>query len=139
MREGYGISCAAVQELAASGVSLIVTVDNGIAALQEVALAKELGVDVVVTDHHTPGEQLPDAVAVVNPHRKDCPSEFKAFAGVGVAFQLVCALEGDCDSVLHSYADLLAVGTLADAWNIKINCSGNAIQIIIDAGTTFNK
>lgn len=114
MREGYGISCAAVQELAASGVSLIVTVDNGIAALQEVALAKELGVDVVITDHHTPGEQLPDAVAVVNPHRKDCPSEFKAFAGVGVAFQLVCALEGDCDSVLHSYADLLAIGTLAD-------------------------
>ena len=114
MREGYGISCAAVRELAESGVRLIVTVDNGIAALQEVALAKELGVDVVITDHHTPGEQLPDAVAVVNPHRKDCPSEFKAFAGVGVAFQLVCALEGDCDAVLHSYADLLAIGTLAD-------------------------
>ncbi|MGN0520092.1 MAG: single-stranded-DNA-specific exonuclease RecJ [Candidatus Fimenecus sp.] len=114
MREGYGISCTAVRELSESGVSLIVTVDNGIAALQEAALAKELGVDMVITDHHTPGEVLPDAVAVVNPHRKDCPSEFKDFAGVGVAYQLVCALEGDCESVLQSYADLLAIGTLAD-------------------------
>lgn len=114
MREGYGISCAAVQELAASGVKLIVTVDNGIAAVEEAALAKKLGVDMVITDHHTPGAQLPDAVAVVNPHRKDCPSEYKDFAGVGVAFQLVCALEGDSDTVLQKYADLLALGTLAD-------------------------
>lgn len=114
MREGYGISCAAVRELSENGVSLIVTVDNGIAALEEAALAKELGVDMVITDHHTPGEVLPDAVAVVNPHRKDCPSEFKDSAGVGVAFKLVCALEGDCDTVLQSYADLLALGTLAD-------------------------
>lgn len=114
MREGYGISCAAVQELSESGVKLIVTVDNGIAAVEEAAFAKELGVDMVITDHHTPGAQLPDAVAVVNPHRKDCPSEYKEFAGVGVAFQLVCALEGDSDTVLQKYADLLALGTLAD-------------------------
>lgn len=114
MREGYGISCAAVQELSESGVKLIVTVDNGIAAVEEAAFAKELGVDMVITDHHTPGEVLPDAVAVVNPHRKDCPSEYKDFAGVGVAFQLVCALEGDSDTVLQKYADLLALGTLAD-------------------------
>lgn len=114
MREGYGISCAAVRELAESGVKLIVTVDNGIAAVEEAALAKELGVDMVITDHHTPGAVLPDAVAVVNPHRADCPSEFKDFAGVGVAFQLVCALEGDSDTVLQKYADLLALGTLAD-------------------------
>lgn len=114
MREGYGISCAAVQELATSGVKLIVTVDNGIAAVEEAAFAKELGVDMVITDHHTPGAQLPDAVAVVNPHREDCPSEYKEFAGVGVAFQLVCALEGDSDTVLQKYADLLALGTLAD-------------------------
>ncbi len=114
MREGYGISCAAVQELSESGVKLIVTVDNGIAAVEEAAFAKELGVDMVITDHHTPGAQLPDAVAVVNPHREDCPSEYKEFAGVGVAFQLVCALEGDSDTVLQKYADLLALGTLAD-------------------------
>lgn len=114
LHEGYGISCEAVKELATRGVRVIVTVDNGIAALKEAALAKELGVDMVITDHHTPGAVLPAAVAVVNPHRADCPSEFKESAGVGVAFKLVCALEGDCDAVLHDYADLLCIGTLAD-------------------------
>jgi len=113
-REGYGISCAAVRELYESGVKLIVTVDNGISALEEAAFAKELGVDMVITDHHTPGAVLPDAVAVVNPHRADCPSEFKDSAGVGVAFKLACALEGDCEAVCDAYADLVALGTLAD-------------------------
>lgn len=112
--EGYGMSADAIRALHADGVKLIVTVDNGIASVEEAALAKSLGIDMVITDHHTPGEVLPDAVAVLNPHRADCPSEYKESAGVGVAFKLVCALEGDCEAVFEQYADLVAVGTLAD-------------------------
>lgn len=112
--EGYGMSADAIRALHADGVKLIVTVDNGIASVEETALAKALGIDVVITDHHTPGTVLPDAVAVINPHRTDCPSEFKDSAGVGVAFKLICALEGDFESVFEQYADLVAVGTLAD-------------------------
>ncbi len=112
--EGYGLSANAIRALHEDGVKLIVTVDNGIAAVEEAALGKALGIDMVITDHHTPGEILPDAVAVINPHRTDCPSEYKESAGVGVAFKLICALEGDCESVFEQYADLVAVGTLAD-------------------------
>lgn len=112
--EGYGISHTAVRQLSEDGVQLIITVDNGICAVEEAAYAKELGVDMVITDHHTPGEILPDAAAVVNPHRADCPSEFKDFAGVGVVFKLVCALADDFESVYTEFADLVAVGTLAD-------------------------
>lgn len=114
LSEGYGISREAVRKLSEDGVRLIITVDNGISAVEEAAYAKELGMDMVITDHHTPGAVLPDAVAVVNPHRADCPSEFKEFAGVGVAFKLVCALEDDFDSVCADFADLVAIGTLAD-------------------------
>ncbi len=114
IRDGYGLSPEAVERLFDSGVRLIVTVDNGIAALDAAARAKELGIDLVVTDHHRPGEVLPDAVAVVDPHRTDCPSEFKDNAGVGVAFKLAAAIEGDPESVLGRYADLIALGTLAD-------------------------
>lgn len=112
--EGYGLRPETVDKLAAEGVRLIVTVDNGVSAHDAVAHATELGIDVVVTDHHQPQETLPDAVAVVNPHRADCESTFKDYAGVGVAFKLVCALEGDADTVLAQYADLVAIGTLAD-------------------------
>ena len=103
-----------MDRLAQAGASLIITVDNGIAAVEEVAYAAEKGIDVVVTDHHQPQEILPAAVAVVDPHRADCGSAFKDYAGVGVAFKLVCALEGDEESVLMRYADLAAIGTLAD-------------------------
>ncbi len=112
--EGYGISRAAIRKLSEDGVQLIVTVDNGISAVEEAAYAKELGIDMVITDHHTPGAVLPEALAVVDPHRADCPSEFKEFAGVGVAFKLVCALEGDFEAVCADFADLVAIGTLAD-------------------------
>lgn len=112
--EGYGLHRESIDELKDDGVQLIVTVDNGITAIDEIAYANSLGIDVVVTDHHQPSEQLPSAVAVVDPHRRDCPSEFKDLAGVGVAFQLVCALEGDTDRMLTEYADLVALGTLAD-------------------------
>ncbi len=112
--EGYGLHRESIDDLLQDGVDLIVTVDNGISAIDEIAYANECGIDVVVTDHHQPSSVLPAAVAVVDPHRRDCPSEFKDLAGVGVAFQLVCALEGDTDRMMEDYADLVALGTLAD-------------------------
>ncbi len=112
--EGYGLRTHTVDVLAADGVRLIVTVDNGISAVEAVEYAAACGVDVVVTDHHQPQEVLPRAVAVVDPHRADCGSGFKEYAGVGVAFKLVCALDGDEDAMLSRFADLVAIGTLAD-------------------------
>lgn len=112
--DGYGVHMDAIQWAAEQGVQLIVTVDTGIAALEEVRHAKEFGINFVITDHHHPGEVLPDALAVVDPHRADCESEFKDFAGVGVAFMLLCALSGDSEGMFHQYGDLLALGTLAD-------------------------
>ena len=118
--EGYGMSCSAVDKLHAQGVKLIITVDNGVSAIEEIAYAKSLGIETVVTDHHMPGEQLPDAVAVVDPHREDCNLHFKDWAGVGVAFKTVCALEnGDYSEILNEYADILAVGTVADVVDLK--------------------
>ena len=118
--EGYGMSCSAVDKLHSQGVKLIVTVDNGVSAIEEIAYAKSLGIETVVTDHHMPGEQLPDAVAVVDPHRADCNLHFKDWAGVGVAFKTVCALEnGDYSEILNEYADILAVGTVADVVDLK--------------------
>lgn len=112
--EGYGLNCEAVKSLCEMGVSLIITVDNGISAIKEAEYIKELGMDLVITDHHKVGETLPDAVAVVNPHRADCPSPFKHFAGVGVAFKLVCALCGDGEQALSMFADLVTIGTVGD-------------------------
>ncbi len=113
--EGYGMNCDAIKKLCEQGVKLIVTVDNGISAIEEIEYAKSLGIETVVTDHHKAGDILPDAVAVVDPHRPDCNLHFKEWAGVGVAFKVVCALEkGDYSSVLAQYADIVAVGTVAD-------------------------
>lgn len=120
MSEGYGLNANAVRKLAGEGVKLIVTVDNGVSAIEEAALCRELGVDLIVTDHHKVGDVLPDAVAVVDPHRPDCPSDFKELSGVGVAFKLVSALEGgDEDTVLDSYADLAALGTIGDVVTLR--------------------
>ncbi len=113
--EGYGLNCSAVRFFAEQDVKLIITVDNGVSAFEEAELAAELGMDLIITDHHMVGEKLPRAVAVVNPHRADCPSEFKELSGVGVAFKLVSALEGgDEDSVLDEFGDLAALGTIGD-------------------------
>ena len=115
LTEGYGLNIGAIEELADRGVKLIVTVDNGVSAIEEAKRAKELGVDLVVTDHHKVGDVLPDAYAVVDPHRPDCPSAFKEMSGVGVAFKLVCALEGDDGEILiEEYGDLVALGTIGD-------------------------
>lgn len=112
--EGYGISKPAIKALFDRGVRLLITVDNGISALEEAEYARDLGMEVVITDHHTPGARLPQAVAVVNPHRAESAAAFQDSAGVGVALKLACALEGDAETVLEQYADLAAIGTLAD-------------------------
>ena len=115
--EGYGMNMGAVEYLKEQGVSLIVTVDNGISSVQEVARANELGIDVVVTDHHRPQEILPDAVAIVDAYRSDDTSPYKHFSGVGIAFKLLMALEdgaGDVEDLLEAYSDLAAIGTIGD-------------------------
>lgn len=118
--EGYGMSVTAIETLKERGTSLIITVDNGISAIREIERAKELSIDVVVTDHHQAGEALPEAVAVVDPHRKDCTLDFREWAGVGVAFKLVSALENaDAYDLLEEYGDILAIGTIADIVSLK--------------------
>ena len=113
--EGYGMNCGAIDKLAAEDVGLIITVDNGISCANEIEYANSIGIKTVVTDHHIPPEILPDAVAVVDPHRKDCPSTFKEICGAEVAFKLVCALEDkEPEQMLERYADILAVATIGD-------------------------
>ena len=128
--EGYGLSTAAIDRLAGEGVGCIITVDTGITAVDEVAYAKSCGIDMVITDHHECREILPDAAAVVNPHRPDCAYPFKELAGVGVIFKVMTALEctlgmergeREIDGVRRmaaQYADLVAIGTIADVMPI---------------------
>ena len=122
--EGYGLNNGAIKALARQGVSLVVTVDCGARALHEVETARRLGVDVIVTDHHSVQQQLPEAVAVVNIRREDCPYPFKGLSGVGVAFKLAQALllvneelplPTQCSSLEEEdLLDLVALGTVAD-------------------------
>ncbi len=115
IKEGYGLNKEAVLHLAGRNVKLIVTVDNGVTAVEEIKYAYSLGIEVVVTDHHQVGAKLPECEAVVDPHRPDCPSNFKEMSGVGVAFKLVCALEDDDqDYLLDEYGELIAIGTIGD-------------------------
>ena len=115
MNEGYGLSEAVCRKIAEDGTHLVVTVDNGIGAIEEARLFREFGVDLVVTDHHRAGDVIPDCCAVVDPWRADDESPFKELAGVGVALKLAAALEdGDYDALLDDYADLVAIGTVAD-------------------------
>ena len=113
--DGYGLSKNAIQSIHDKGCQLIVTVDNGIAAIEEAEFAASLGVDLIVTDHHLPHEVLPKAVAVVDPRRADDTSPFKGLCGAGVAFKLCAALDG-CppEEMLDYCGDLAAVGTVAD-------------------------
>ncbi len=113
--EGYGLNCPALDELKSRGTSLLVTVDNGISALAEVDYANSLGMEVIVTDHHQVGEELPRAFAVVNPHRKEYQGSFRPLCGAGVAFKLVAALEGgDYSMALDSFGALAAIATVGD-------------------------
>lgn len=113
--EGYGMNRGAVETLHERGVGLIVTVDNGISSFDEVALARQLGMDVVVTDHHRPHGSLPEAAAVVDAHRADDHSPFRELSGAGVVLKLLTALEdGDAAQVASEYGDLAALGTIGD-------------------------
>lgn len=125
--EGHGVSCSSIEKFAQEGVKLIITVDTGITAIEEVDFAKTVGVDFIITDHHECHGQLPAARAVVNPHRPDCPYPFKELAGVGVVFKLICALHCrisrkpmiECvRDVMDNYGDLVAIGTIADVMPI---------------------
>lgn len=113
--DGYGLSRRAIDRIHEKGYTLIVTVDNGISAVEEAAYAASLGIDLVITDHHLPPSTLPTAVAVVDPRQKDDHSPFKELCGAGVAFKLCAALE-DCmpEELLEFCSDLAAIGTVAD-------------------------
>lgn len=126
--EGYGMNMAAVDTLSREGVDLIVTVDNGVSANEEIAYAKSLGMDVVVTDHHQPHETLPDA-PVVDAHRQDDENPFKELCGAGVVLKLLMALDGDPEAVLERYADLAALGTVGDS----VDLTGEN-RLIVQAG-----
>ena len=160
--EGYGISTAAIDRLKEKGIELIVTVDTGITANDEVEYAKECGIDMVITDHHECRPELPLACAVINPHRPDCPYPFKELAGVGVVFKLICAyetkrcLDNGLDviegikALCRKYADLTAIGTIADVMPIIdenrlivaigleliANTSRKGLAALIDVATT---
>ena len=126
--EGYGVSVSAIDAIKESGTSLIITVDTGITANEEVEYAKQIGVDFLVTDHHECCSEIPNATAVVNPHRPDCSYPFKELAGVGVVFKLISAYEEKTTGasravaamrIFEKYADLVAIGTIADVMPIK--------------------
>ncbi len=113
--EGYGLNSKVLKNLKDKGVELVITVDNGISAIEQVDFANSIGLDIVITDHHLPKSQIPNALAVVDPLQPDDTSPCKILAGVGVAFKLVCALEGaSCEEMLDFYADFVCTGTVAD-------------------------
>jgi len=116
VEEGYGLNISALEALRKRGVGLVITVDCGITALEEAQYAKDTGLKLVITDHHECRDVLPVADAVINPKRSDCNYPYKSLAGVGVAFKLVCALDGDylSDDMFNRYIELVAVGTVAD-------------------------
>lgn len=164
-KEGYGLSAPAIDVLNSKGVSLIVTVDTGITSIDEIAYAKKKGIDVIVTDHHACRPELPDCCAVVNPHRADDTYPFSELAGVGVAFKFACAMEirqfekegkSPLEAVLNvsnAYADLVAVGTIADVMpvvdenrlliakgiaNMETNCRPG-LQALMDAAAGIGR
>lgn len=115
--EGYGLSVDGIKEAQEKGITLIVSVDTGVTAVEEVTYARELGIDCILTDHHEPGETLPDSVALVNPKQKSCTYSGGELSGVGVAFKLAQALYkklGQNESELEEHLDLVALGTSAD-------------------------
>ncbi|MFC1564686.1 single-stranded-DNA-specific exonuclease RecJ, partial [candidate division KSB1 bacterium] len=117
IRDGYGFSSRGVKEAQTVGATLIITVDCGITAVDEIGLANDKNIDVIVTDHHQMGKELPPAYAILNPMVPDCQYPFKGLSGVGVAFKLVHALNnaiGWDNSQLLPYTDLVAIGSAAD-------------------------
>ena len=119
LEEGYGLNPIAIHQLHREGVNLIITVDCGITAVAEAELCRELGIDLVITDHHECKDVLPYAAAVVDPHRPDGGYPHKNLSGVGVAFKLAAALSGDQEAVLRDYADMVCLGTVADVMPLQ--------------------
>ena len=118
--EGYGLNNTALDSLKSRGVSLVITVDCGITAVEEAAHARSLGMDMIITDHHECKEgSLPDAVSVIDCKQEDDHYPNDDLAGVGVALKLVCACEGESEAMLERYADLVAVGTVADVMPLQ--------------------
>lgn len=121
--EGYGLNCDVIERYAKEGITLLVTVDSGVTAFEEVELCHERGIDVILTDHHRCRKTLPSALAVVNPMREDSEYPFPSLAGVGVVFKLLCALHAKhknlpfnlaAEEMCERYIDLVAIGTVAD-------------------------
>ncbi|HEY6009790.1 MAG TPA: DHH family phosphoesterase, partial [Geobacteraceae bacterium] len=122
--EGYGLSAVGIERIAAQGANVIITVDCGITAFAEAAFCASLGIDLIITDHHMPGEALPQALAVINPLQPGCSFPFKQLAGVGLAFNLAVALRSrlrrtgfftrGAEPDLRASLDLVALGTVAD-------------------------
>ncbi|MBQ3379365.1 MAG: single-stranded-DNA-specific exonuclease RecJ [Clostridia bacterium] len=114
--EGYGLNSCAIKALYDSGATLLITVDSGITGFEEVKYANSIGLDIIITDHHECSSEIPDALAVINPKRPDCPYPFKNLAGVGVVFKLICALSGKdkMKDMFCRYCELVAIGTIAD-------------------------
>jgi single-stranded-DNA-specific exonuclease len=154
--EGYGLSDKGIREAAESNVSLIVTVDCGVTAVQEIQLAKELGMDTVVCDHHQPSEHLPPAVAILDPKLPDSNYPFDELAGVGVAFKLLQGLYSKLDlpeAELDEYLDLVAIGSCADIVPLidenrilvrhgldKINCNPRyGVRALLESSGLSNK
>lgn len=119
LEEGYGLNELAIRQLLQEGVKLIVTVDCGITAIEEARLCKKLGIDLIITDHHECKEMLPNAVAVLDPHRPDGGYPHKTLSGVGVAFKLASALHGNQNQILNEYCDMVCLGTVADVMALQ--------------------
>ncbi len=127
--DGYGMNVNAIKKIADNGTNLIITVDNGIAAYDEVEYAKSLGLDVVITDHHECPNRIPDCCAVINPKRKDSTYPFSELAGVGVTFKLITALNRDgLERIIKKYILITAIGTIADL--VPLNDENRAIVIM---------
>lgn len=115
VRDGYGLSVKTIQRAADNGYKVVITVDNGITAFEPATKAKELGIDLIITDHHKPHDHVPEAFAIVNPHQVDCAYPYKVFAGVGVTFKIVSLLYENLGLTMPAKAyELLLLGTVAD-------------------------
>ncbi len=117
--EGYGLNVSAIDMLKNDGITLIITVDTGITAVDEAVYASEIGMDIIITDHHMLKETIPSAHAVINPKRDEGKYPFMHLAGVGVCFKLIYALSGMDDAIIEKYADIIAIGTIADMVPLK--------------------
>ncbi len=119
--EGYGLNSEAILSIKNQGYDIIITVDSGITAVEEVSYAKSLGLDVIITDHHECKDQVPEGDAIVNPKQPNCDYPFKELSGVAVAFKLICALAGEdnLSEVINKYIALVAIGTIADVMPLR--------------------